>query len=72
MPSTSRSVTIPRGRLNALKRWRPADDPAVLDAQRELGVAVLAQHIARVLSETPLTAAQREQLCGVLLGGVGA
>jgi len=39
-----------RGRLNALKRYRPADDPVVLDADRDLRTEGLAEHVHRVVN----------------------
>jgi hypothetical protein len=59
-----------RARLNALRRYRPADDPVVLDAQRDLRAARLEDYIARTLETAPpLTAAQRDRLATLLRAG---
>lgn len=56
-----------RGRLNALKRYRPADDPAVLDAARDLAAERLAEHVRRVVDTfPPLTDEQRNQIAALL------
>lgn len=54
-------------RLNALRRCRPADDPAVIDAARELAAESLAEFISRKIAETPpLTDEQVERLRALL------
>ncbi len=62
--------TTPRARVGALTRSRPADDPDLLDARRDLLAARLADHIARTLDAAPsLTATQRDRLAALLRGG---
>ncbi len=51
------------GRLNALKRHRPADDPAVLEAAQELKAVQLGDNIdVAVDTPPPLSEDQRAQL----------
>jgi|AntDryMetagUQ889_1029465.scaffolds.fasta_scaffold54699_2 hypothetical protein len=58
-----------RGRLNALKRYRPADDPVVLDADRDLRTEGLAEHVHRVVNVfPPLSAEQRDKIAALLRG----
>ena len=59
--------TQERARLNALRRYRPADDPVVVDAQRDLRAARLEDYIARTLATAPpLTPDQRQRLAQLL------
>jgi hypothetical protein len=56
------------GRANALKRYRPPDDPVLLDAERDLHEAQLAEYITRtVTAMPPLEAEQRARLAILLL-----
>ena len=56
-----------RGRLNALQRHRPADDPELIEARRDLKAAHLEQYVARVVSEAPpLTPAQLDRIAVLL------
>jgi hypothetical protein len=65
--STTVSTARAHARLAALKRHRGADDPDVVRAERDLQVAVLADHLARVLSaDPPLTPEQHTRLLGLL------
>lgn len=58
-----------RGRLNALKRYRDADDPDVLAAQRDLRAARCEDYIRQIVdSAPPLTDEQRTKLSGLLRG----
>jgi hypothetical protein len=67
------SWTAERARLAALSRHRPANDPAVADAARDLRVAVLADSIRSVLDAAPpLTDAQRAELARLLAPTGGA
>ena len=55
--------TTERARLSALRRYRTDDDPAVLDARRDLKAARLENYIISTLAAAPpLTADQRERL----------
>ena len=64
--STSLSL---RGRLNALQRYRPADDPEVLAASRDLRAARLEEHVrAAVDAAPPLTDEQWSRLSAILRG----
>lgn len=64
------SWTAQRARVAGLSRSRPADDPDLLDARRDLRATRLAEHIARVVDEAPpLTPEQRDRLAVILRGG---
>lgn len=61
------SWTHERARVASLSRSRPADDPDLLDARRNLKAERLADHIAKVVSEAPpLTPEQRDRLAVLL------
>jgi hypothetical protein len=56
-----------RGRLNALRRHRSPDDPAIADAARDLKATRLADHIRAVVDAAPpLTEEQRARLAALL------
>ncbi len=56
-----------RGRLNAYKRYRPADDPAIIEARRDLKALRAADYVRRLIDEAPpLTASQRDNLAVLL------
>lgn len=59
-----------RGRLNALRRCRPADDPVVVEAQTTLK-SIRAEDYVRELVDTfpPLTAEQRDRIAALLVAG---
>lgn len=62
-----------RGRVAALSRSRSDNDPDLVAARRELGVAKLEDHIERVVSDwPPLTPDQRDRLAVLLRGGDAA
>ncbi len=62
--------TSPRARVGALSRSRPADDPDLIAARRDLLAARLGEHIARTLDAAPpLSATQRDRLAALLRGG---
>lgn len=64
------SWTVERARVASLSRSRPADDPDLANARRNLRAERLADHIARVVAEAPpLTEAQRDRLAALLRGG---
>lgn len=64
------SVITHRNRVAALARSRVADDPALLEARRDLAAAKIDQYIERTLeSAPPLTPAQSQHLAGLLNGG---
>ena len=66
------STLSKRGRLNALQRYRPADDPEVLDAARDLRVARAEQYVRELVDAAPpLTDAQRDRLARILRGNGG-
>jgi hypothetical protein len=66
-------VYAARGRHNALKRYRDADDPVVANAQRDLRVAALAEHIRKVVDQAPgLTLEQVDRLAALLHGSAAA
>jgi hypothetical protein len=61
------AVTEKRARLAALSRRRPAGDPDVAEAARELRSATAEQYISRLLDATPpLTAEQKLHLTRLL------
>lgn len=65
------TVTHERARIAALSRSRAKDDPELLDAQRRLRAACLAEHIKRAVDAAPpLTSEQRDQLARLLRGPV--
>lgn len=54
-------------RTAALKRHRPADDPAVADAERELKAAVARQYVEELLQTAPpLSDEVRADLASIL------
>ncbi|MEJ3658769.1 hypothetical protein WEH80_38020 [Actinomycetes bacterium KLBMP 9759] len=60
-------VLARRGRLNALQRYRGDNDPAVLEARRDLAAEVLAEHVRRIVAAAPpLTESQRERIAALL------
>jgi hypothetical protein len=61
------SWTHERGRLNALQRHRPADDPEIEIARRDLRAARLEHYIRKAVDAAPpLTPAQRDRLALLL------
>jgi hypothetical protein len=65
--------TTERARLAGLRRCRPADDPVVLEARRDLRAAKLATHIERCVAEAPpLTSEQLDRLALLLRPAQGA
>lgn len=61
-----------RARVAALVRHRGADDPAVLEAKRELAAENIASYVERVVAGAPpLTPEQRDRIAA-LLGGRAA
>ncbi len=74
MPRGSPKVTMTsaRARHNSLKRYRPDDDPEVLQARRELRAARAEDYIKQLVDSAPrLTEAQRSRLAVLLLSGGG-
>ena len=67
------SVASARARHNVLLRYRPADDPVVQAARRDLRAATLAAYIQRTVAEAPpFTEEQLDQLAPALRSGGGA
>lgn len=61
------TTLINRGRVAALTRSRPASDPDLQEARRDLAASKLADYINRVISQAPpLTNEQRERLSALL------
>jgi hypothetical protein len=61
--------TTERARVASLTRSRPADDPDLLDARRNLRVARLEQAIRDAVGAAPpLTNEQRTRLAAILRG----
>ena len=64
------SWTQERARVASLTRSRPADDPDLLTARRNLREARLAEEIRRVVSQAPpLGPDQLNRLAALLNGG---
>jgi hypothetical protein len=64
MPGTSQQA-----RIAALARFRPADDPELIEARRTFWADELADHIRQVVSEAPeLTNEQLGRITAVLYG----
>lgn len=58
-----------RARLASLTRSRAVDDPALVDARRDLKAARLEDHIQRIVDAAPpLTPEQRDRLASILRG----
>ena len=56
-----------RGKHNALKRYRTADDPDLIEASRDLKAESLAEHVRQVVDTFPeLTAEQRNRIAALL------
>jgi len=67
------SWTAERARYASLSRSRPADDPDLIEARRNLKAERLAEHIASVVNEAPpLSAAQRSRLAALFESGDAA
>lgn len=61
-----------RGRIAALSRSRPADDPELIELKRNLKAQSLEEHIRRVVAEAPpLTDEQRDRIAALLRAGSG-
>ena len=64
------TMTTARARLAGLARCRPADDPAVAAARRDLRAVMLAEHVEKALATAPpLTDAQCARIALLLRGG---
>jgi hypothetical protein len=76
MPRTynaSPAVLRARGKRNALTRHRGPEDPATLEAERDLRAVTLEEHIRRVVDEAPpLTPEQLSKLSALLAPRIGA
>ncbi|MHA6629397.1 hypothetical protein ACU61A_28505 [Pseudonocardia sichuanensis] len=60
-------MTNRRARVAALKRHRPAGDPAIVNAERELAAEMLASHVRRIVDAAPpLTREQRARISALL------
>lgn len=61
------TILTERARVASLSRSRPATDPDLIAARRDLAAAKLADYVARVVAEAPpLTAEQREYIAAQL------
>ncbi len=56
-------------RTAAIERWSGPGDPRLAELQAELAAESLAEHIARVIDASPLSAGQRDRLVGLLHSG---
>lgn len=56
-----------RGRVASLSRSRPATDPDLIDARRDLAAEKLAAYVAKTVADAPpLTDAQRDRIAALL------
>ncbi len=70
--TTPSSSTRERGRHNALLRYRPADDPEVIEARRALKAARAADYVRELVENAPpLSLEQRARLAVLLLPSDG-
>jgi hypothetical protein len=61
------AVTRARAQVAGRSRYRPADDPTVIDARRDLRAARAEQYIAELVAAAPpLTGEQRSRLAALL------
>lgn len=59
-----------RARHTALKRYRPDDDPEVVDARRELKALRFEEYVQKTIAEAPpLTDDQLERIAALLRAG---
>ena len=64
------SWTSERARVASLSRSRTADDPALLDARRDLRAARAEEYVRQLVdSAPPLTSEQRDRLAVLLRPG---
>ena len=64
------SIFSDRARVASLTRSRTPDDPALLEARRNLRAAGLEDHVARVIAKAPpLTPEQLDRIASLLRGG---
>lgn len=64
------SIAHNKATVAALSRSRPADDPDLIEARRNLRADVLAAHVAKSLAGAPpLTDTQRQRIARLLIGG---
>ena len=67
MPSTDPTWQHYRGRVAALTRSRPDDDPELVEARRRLAELRLADNVQKLVDAAPpLTDAQRERIISIL------
>lgn len=65
------SWTHDRAKVAALSRSRPADDPQLVDARRDLKAARLEDYVCRVVSEAPPLSTEQLDRIAVLLRSGG-
>jgi hypothetical protein len=59
-----------QARAAVLARFRPADDPELIDARRDYWADALAEHVQKVVSEAPpLTEQQIGRIVSILTRG---
>ncbi len=61
--------TTERARVAALSRSREPDDPDLVNARRDLRVAILDQHIQKVLASRPAPTEEQLQHLAAQFGG---
>jgi len=72
MPEASPALRA-RGRVAALSRSRPDDDPEYIAARQDLKALVLEEYVRKVISEAPRpTDAQLARIAALLRAGGGA
>lgn len=70
MSAVSKPVAAARGRVAALSRSRPADDPEFIAARHTLKALALEEHIQRTVNSWPeLTTEQLARLAGIFRTG---
>lgn len=62
-----------RGRVAALSRSRPADDPELIEARRNLAACGLEEYVQKLIANwPPLSPEQLERITGLLTAGGAA
>lgn len=68
----SGSWTKERAKIASLSRSRPADDPEIIEARRNLKAIRLEEYVQKVVSEAPALTAEQSSKIAALLRPVGA
>lgn len=66
----SSAMLTERGRIASLSRSRPADDPELVTARRNLKAITLEEHVRKVVAAAPpLSTDQIDRIVTILRGG---